>query len=105
MRKVDQAKYDEKRRHILEAADECFQRDGFRGASISDICYGTERTSRQVLDGSGDLEQMEHRKLTNGSAHKLPIGHFPSPAPRDQTDAARRSGEKTVRKKAARKKV
>jgi TetR/AcrR family transcriptional regulator, repressor for uid operon len=38
MRKVDQAKYDEKRRHILEAADECFQRDGFRGASISDIC-------------------------------------------------------------------
>jgi TetR/AcrR family transcriptional repressor of uid operon len=38
MRKVDQAKYDEKRQHILEAADECFQRDGFRGASIGDIC-------------------------------------------------------------------
>ena len=38
MRKVDQAKYDEKRRHILEAAEECFQRDGFRGASIGDIC-------------------------------------------------------------------
>jgi TetR/AcrR family transcriptional repressor of uid operon len=38
MRKVDQAKYDEKRRHILEAAEGCFQRDGFRGASIGDIC-------------------------------------------------------------------
>jgi TetR/AcrR family transcriptional regulator, repressor for uid operon len=38
MRKVDRAKYDEKRQHILEAAEECFQRDGFRGASIGDIC-------------------------------------------------------------------
>jgi len=38
VRKVDQAKYDAKRRHILEAARACFLRDGFRGASISDIC-------------------------------------------------------------------
>jgi TetR/AcrR family transcriptional regulator, repressor for uid operon len=38
MRKVDRAKYDEKRQHILEAAEGCFQRDGFRGASIGDIC-------------------------------------------------------------------
>ena len=38
MRKVDQAKYDEKRQHILEAAEGCFRRDGFRGASIADIC-------------------------------------------------------------------
>jgi AcrR family transcriptional regulator len=38
MRKVDRAKYDEKRRHILEAAQECFQRNGFRGASVGDIC-------------------------------------------------------------------
>jgi TetR/AcrR family transcriptional regulator, repressor for uid operon len=38
MRKVDRAKYDEKRQHILEAAEECFRRDGFRGASIGDIC-------------------------------------------------------------------
>ena len=38
MRKIDQAKYDEKRRHILEAAEECFRRDGLRGASIDDIC-------------------------------------------------------------------
>ena len=38
MRKVDQAKYDEKRQHILEAAEGCFRRDGFRGASIGDIC-------------------------------------------------------------------
>ena len=38
MRKIDRAKYDEKRQHILEAADECFQRNGFRGATIGDIC-------------------------------------------------------------------
>jgi AcrR family transcriptional regulator len=38
MRKIDQAKYDEKRQHILDAAEGCFRRDGFRGASISDIC-------------------------------------------------------------------
>ena len=38
MRKVDPAKYDAKRRHILEAAERCFQRDGFRGASIGDLC-------------------------------------------------------------------
>jgi AcrR family transcriptional regulator len=38
VRKVDQSKHDEKRRHILEAAEKCFQRDGFRGASIGDIC-------------------------------------------------------------------
>ena len=38
MRKIDRAKYDERRRQILDAAQECFQRDGFRGASIADIC-------------------------------------------------------------------
>jgi AcrR family transcriptional regulator len=38
VRKVDQAKYDEKRRRILDAAHRCFRRDGFRGASIGDIC-------------------------------------------------------------------
>ena len=42
MRKVDQAKYDEKRRHILKAAEACFQRDGFRGASIGDICAAAQ---------------------------------------------------------------
>jgi TetR/AcrR family transcriptional repressor of uid operon len=38
MRKVDPAKHETKRREILEAAERCFVRDGFRGASISDIC-------------------------------------------------------------------
>jgi AcrR family transcriptional regulator len=36
------AKYDEKRRHILKAAQGCFQRDGFRGASIGDICAAAQ---------------------------------------------------------------
>ena len=44
---------------------------------------------------------MEHAKLANGSGHKLPIGHSPSPALRDQMDTARSAGEKTAQKKAA----
>jgi len=38
MRKVDPKKYEEKRTKILNAAMDCFCRNGFRGASISDIC-------------------------------------------------------------------
>jgi len=37
MRKVDPKKYEEKRTKILNAAMDCFCRNGFRGASISDI--------------------------------------------------------------------
>jgi TetR/AcrR family transcriptional regulator, repressor for uid operon len=38
VRKVDPAKFEDRRCRILEAAGRCFQRDGFRGASIADIC-------------------------------------------------------------------
>jgi TetR/AcrR family transcriptional repressor of uid operon len=38
MRTVDPVKHGEKRRVILDAAERCFARDGFRGASISSIC-------------------------------------------------------------------
>jgi AcrR family transcriptional regulator len=38
MRKVDPVKHEEKRQQILDAAGRCFARDGFQGASISDIC-------------------------------------------------------------------
>jgi TetR/AcrR family transcriptional regulator, repressor for uid operon len=38
MRKVDPAKHEEKRLEILAAAETCFVRKGFRGASIADIC-------------------------------------------------------------------
>ena len=48
---------------------------------------------------------MEQRKLANESGHKLPIGHSPSPALRDQMDAARSADEKMAPKKAARKKA
>jgi len=48
---------------------------------------------------------MEHAKLAKGNGTKLPIGHAPSPAERNQMDAARSAGEKTARKKAARKKA
>ncbi|TCU72514.1 TetR family transcriptional regulator [Bradyrhizobium sp. R2.2-H] len=38
MRKVDPVKHERKRREILDAAICCFTRDGFRGASTTDIC-------------------------------------------------------------------
>ncbi|SMG57894.1 TetR/AcrR family transcriptional regulator [Paraburkholderia susongensis] len=38
MRKVDPEKHEERRQQILQAAARCFARDGFRGASISEIC-------------------------------------------------------------------
>ncbi len=38
MRKLDPVKHAEKRQEILAAAGRCFLRDGFRGASTSDIC-------------------------------------------------------------------
>jgi TetR/AcrR family transcriptional repressor of uid operon len=38
MRRVDPEKHEKKRQGILEAAERCFVRDGFRGASISGIC-------------------------------------------------------------------
>lgn len=38
MRKVDPVKHEQKRAEILGAAIRCFTRDGFRGASTTDIC-------------------------------------------------------------------
>src|ERR1700750_2375550 len=38
MRRVDPVKHEEKKQEILAAARRCFIRDGFRGASIADIC-------------------------------------------------------------------
>lgn len=38
MRTVDPVKHEQKRREILDAAERCFARDGFQGASISSIC-------------------------------------------------------------------
>jgi len=38
LNKINPRKRDERRRQILQAAGRCFARDGFRGASISDIC-------------------------------------------------------------------
>src|ERR1700748_424651 len=38
MRRVDPVKHEEKKREILAAARRCFVRNGFRGASIADIC-------------------------------------------------------------------
>lgn len=38
MRRVDPVKHEEKKQEILAAARRCFIRNGFRGASIADIC-------------------------------------------------------------------
>ncbi len=38
MRTIDPVKHEARRQQILAVAERCFVRDGFRGASISDIC-------------------------------------------------------------------
>ena len=48
---------------------------------------------------------MEHPNSANGSGHKLAVGDSPSTALRDQTASSWPAGEKTARKKAARKKA
>ncbi|MDR1935287.1 MAG: TetR/AcrR family transcriptional regulator, partial [Candidatus Accumulibacter sp.] len=45
MRTVDPEKHEERKRQILKAAERCFTRDGFRGASISDICAEAKMSS------------------------------------------------------------
>lgn len=45
MRKLDPVKHEEKRQEILDAAGRCFARDGFRGASISQICAEARMSS------------------------------------------------------------
>jgi TetR/AcrR family transcriptional repressor of uid operon len=47
MGRVDRAKYDEQRKRIQKAAHECFLRDGFQGASISDICAAAKMSPGQ----------------------------------------------------------
>ena len=42
MRKVDPARYEEKRREILAAAETCLVRKGFGRTSIADICAAAE---------------------------------------------------------------
>lgn len=37
-RPLDEALREERRRQVLDAAVECFRREGFRGASMADIC-------------------------------------------------------------------
>jgi TetR/AcrR family transcriptional repressor of uid operon len=38
VRTIDPAKHEEKRAEILEAAERCFARGGFHGATIAQIC-------------------------------------------------------------------
>jgi TetR/AcrR family transcriptional regulator, repressor for uid operon len=48
VRKIDPAKHEERRQQILEAAGRCFTRDGFRGASMADICAEANMSSGHV---------------------------------------------------------
>lgn len=45
MRTVDPLKHEQRRQQILKAAAACFVSDGFRGASISDICAAAQMSS------------------------------------------------------------
>jgi AcrR family transcriptional regulator len=48
MRKLDPAKHEERRRHIIDAAGRCFARDGLRGATMADICAEAQMSPGNV---------------------------------------------------------
>jgi TetR/AcrR family transcriptional regulator, repressor for uid operon len=69
MRKIDPEKHEKKRREILAAAEQCFVRSGFRGASISDICAAAKISpghlyhyfsSKEAIIGAMTEARLEH---------------------------------------------
>lgn len=81
MRKVDPVKYEEKRAEILEAADRCFARHGFHGATIAQICaearispghlyhyFETKESIMATIAGSGlDYAKSRFAQILEGS--------------------------------------
>lgn len=65
MRKVDPEKHEERRQQILQAAARCFARDGFRGASISEICAEAKMSSGHLYHYFPNKEAIV-RAMTEG---------------------------------------
>jgi len=69
MRKVDPVKFEQKRQLILEAAGKCFVRDGFRGASISDICAEAKISPGHLYHYFASKEAIVGSMIEDGLKH------------------------------------
>lgn len=73
MRKLDPAKYEEKRREILKAVARCFRRHGLNGASISDICAEAKISPGHLYhyfdDKDAIITAMAEERLKEIAAH------------------------------------
>ncbi|MCL1621990.1 TetR/AcrR family transcriptional regulator [Ralstonia pseudosolanacearum] len=58
MRTIDPVKHEKRRQEILAAADRCFRRDGFRGASISNICAEARMSSGHLYHYFSSKEEI-----------------------------------------------
>jgi TetR/AcrR family transcriptional regulator, repressor for uid operon len=56
MRKVDPVKHEQKRQEILQAALSCFVKDGFHGASTTDICAAAKISPGHLYHYFGSKE-------------------------------------------------
>lgn len=73
MRKLDPAKYEERRREILKAVARCFRRHGLNGASISDICAEAKISPGHLYhyfdDKDAIITAMAEERLKEIAAH------------------------------------
>jgi AcrR family transcriptional regulator len=72
VRKVDPVKHEQKRRDILDAAFRCFIKDGFHGASTTDICAAAKISPGHLYhyfpSKEAIVEAMVDIGLTNAAA-------------------------------------
>ena len=73
MRKLDPVKHEQKRKQILEAAARCFVRDGFRGASTSDICAEAKISPGHLYHYFESKEAIVGAMMDVGLAQAIPI--------------------------------
>ena len=66
MRTVDPEKHEQKRQQILTAAERCFLRKGFRGASISDICAAAGISPGHLYHYFASKEEVVDAMATRG---------------------------------------
>lgn len=69
MRKIDPIKREQKRRDILEAAGRCFAKDGFRGASISNICSEAKISAGHLYHYFASKEAIIEAMAATGLEH------------------------------------
>jgi AcrR family transcriptional regulator len=66
LRTVDPEKHEQKRQQILTAAERCFLRKGFRGASISDICAAAGISPGHLYHYFASKEEIVDAMATRG---------------------------------------